>query len=127
MCKPSQSKYYTAVMVALGVNADAIVVDTKETAAACIKYMQDQVSQDRHYEYFKDGISQRIGVASFLPLNHITPVEINERLRSIGGEKTRLCIDIAQPIEEGQSIERAIQFAVGNTIVCETMAEARLV
>ncbi|CAM9197715.1 unnamed protein product [Choristocarpus tenellus] len=85
---------------------DAIVVDTQKCGFECIAYMREQ----------------RIGRTSFIPLDTIKVKPLNERLRSLG-HKHRLCADI---IEGGDdSIRRAIMYAVGNTVVCDTLDDAR--
>jgi chromosome segregation ATPase len=42
LCRPTQRKYGLAVTVAGGKLMDAIVVDTQQTAAECIRYLKDQ-------------------------------------------------------------------------------------
>jgi structural maintenance of chromosome 1 len=64
----------------------------------------------------------RIGVASFIPLNGIKIKEINERLRVGLGPNTKLCIDLIQCASD---IRPAVQYAVENTVVCETLSDAR--
>jgi structural maintenance of chromosome 1 len=42
LCKPIQKKYSQAVSVSAGKQMDAIVVDTKQVATECIRYLKDQ-------------------------------------------------------------------------------------
>ena len=67
--RPSQNRYNLAVTVAGGKDMDSIVVDTKKTAFDAIKYMRDQ----------------RIGTATFLPLDaiQIPSPESTERIRAM--------------------------------------------
>ncbi|KAI8051446.1 SMCs flexible hinge [Syncephalis plumigaleata] len=105
LCKPSQRKYDVAVSVALGKNMEAIIVDKQSTAMECIQYMREQ----------------RIGQATFLPLDTLTTPIIGEHLRSLGSG-IRLLIDVIQyePV-----LERAMQYVCSNNIVCDTIAIAR--
>ena len=98
-----------AVTVAGGKNMDAVVVDTKQTAFECIQYLREQ----------------RVGTAVFLPLDSlITPAPYSaERLRSLESDsRYRLCSDV---ITCDDSIRKAVQYAVGNTVVCNDLAAAR--
>jgi structural maintenance of chromosome 1 len=105
LCKPTQRKYNMAVTVATGKNMDAIVVDNQKTGLECIQYMREQ----------------RVGTASFIPLDKIKVKPINERLRTLG-PKYKLLIDIVQC---DVAIQPALQYAVGNTILCENLDDAR--
>ena len=84
---------------------DAIVVDSQQTGYECIQYLREH----------------RIGVASFIPLQGIKVKEVNERLRSLG-PKSRLCIDV---IQCDAAIKPAVVYAVENTVVCESLDDAR--
>jgi structural maintenance of chromosome 1 len=57
----------------------------------------------------------------FIPLKEIKVQAVNERLRHLGGS-ARLVIDILQ---FDKSRERAILFACGDTVMCDTHAEAK--
>eukprot|EP00123_Amoebidium_parasiticum_P016939 comp23649_c1_seq1/m.40372 comp23649_c1_seq1/g.40372 ORF comp23649_c1_seq1/g.40372 comp23649_c1_seq1/m.40372 type:complete len:1229 (-) comp23649_c1_seq1:37-3723(-) len=105
LCTPINRKYNTAISVALGQNADAIVVDTDGTAKSCLNYLREQ----------------KVGVATFVPLSGIQTKPVNERLRQLGGSK-KLVIDVVQ---YDKAFEKAMEYALGNTIVCDTMEEAR--
>eukprot|EP00903_Cladosiphon_okamuranus_P011947 g11221.t1 len=107
LCKPTQRKYNVAVTTAAGKFMDAIVVDTKAECLECLSYMQ----------------TNKIGTAQFIPLDAIKVKPIDESLRSLGPEH-RLCADIMQGGDEG--VRRAILFAVGNTVVSDTLDAARV-
>ncbi|KAJ7497178.1 condensin complex subunit SMC1 [Mycena latifolia] len=107
LCKPSQRKYETAVSVVLGWNIDAIVVDTEKIAIDCIEYMRNQ----------------RIGQATFIPLDTIQAKPINDKFRSFA-KGARLAVDV---IQYEPAVERAMHHACGNALVCDTMEVARYV
>eukprot|EP00579_Thalassiosira_antarctica_P001997 CAMPEP_0201868672 /NCGR_PEP_ID=MMETSP0902-20130614/2454_1 /ASSEMBLY_ACC=CAM_ASM_000551 /TAXON_ID=420261 /ORGANISM="Thalassiosira antarctica, Strain CCMP982" /LENGTH=1327 /DNA_ID=CAMNT_0048394037 /DNA_START=180 /DNA_END=4163 /DNA_ORIENTATION=+ len=111
LCRPSQQRYNLAVTVAGGKDMDAIVVDTKRTAFDCIKYLRDQ----------------RIGTATFLPLDslQVPSSESTERLRAMAenDKRYRLAADVIRVSDE--SNRRAVLYAVGNTVVCDSLDVAR--
>jgi len=102
-------RYQVAMTVAMGRNMDAIVVDDSKTAVDCVEYLREQ----------------RRGVATFLPLNGIKVKTIDERLKNELANRTtgaKLIIDV---LKYDPSILKAVLYSVGNTIVCETMKEAK--
>ncbi|KAF7352348.1 Structural maintenance of chromosomes protein [Mycena venus] len=107
LCKPAQRKYETAVSVVLGWNIDAIVVDTEKIAIDCIEYMRNQ----------------RVGQATFIPLDTIQAKPINDKFRSFA-KGARLAVDV---IQYEPAVERAMHHACGNALVCDTMEVARYV
>ncbi|KAJ7246598.1 condensin complex subunit SMC1 [Mycena haematopus] len=107
LCKPAQRKYETAVSVVLGWNIDAIVVDTEKIAIDCIEYMRNQ----------------RVGQATFIPLDTIQAKPINDKFRSFA-KGARLAVDV---IQYEPQVERAMHHACGNALVCDTMEVARYV
>lgn len=113
LCHPIQKKYSQAIAVAAGKHMDAIVVDTKAAATDCIRYLKDQ----------------RIGTCTFLPLNGITVSPIPDRLRNnlnLGGgnnpNRYKLCADLIECDEKFSSV---INYAVGSTVVCESLEDAQ--
>ena len=110
LCRPTQKRYNLAITVAAGKDMDAIVVDTKETGQECIKYLKEN----------------RIGRASFLPLDlvQVPSQESQERIRSLAAKDTRyrLATDI---ISCEVIVKPAVQYAVGNTVVCDDLSSAR--
>lgn len=87
---------------------DAIVVDTKQVAGECIRYLKEH----------------RIGTCSFLPLDNISPKDIPEWLRSLSSsERFRICVDL---IDMDSDVYRpAVLYAVGSAVVCDSLDEAR--
>ena len=81
---------------------DAIVVDNKRTAFDCIKYLRDQ----------------RIGTATFLPLDslQVPSPESTERLRAMAenDKRYRLAVDV---IRCDESNRRAVLYAVGKIVL----------
>ncbi|CAG8540450.1 3651_t:CDS:10, partial [Acaulospora colombiana] len=102
---PSQRKYAVPVSIILGRNLDAIIVEQQKTAIECIQYMREQ----------------RLGHATFIPLDTIVVKPINDKYRSFM-KGARLAIDV---ITYNDQLERAFQYACGNTLVCDTLDIAK--
>ncbi|GAA5851241.1 hypothetical protein JCM8547_004180 [Rhodosporidiobolus lusitaniae] len=105
LCKPTQQKYGLAVTTVLGRNCDSIVVDTEKTAIACIEYLR----------------VQRLGQATFVPMETMQVKPISDKYRSFA-KGARLAIDV---VAFDPAVEKALQFACGNALVCDTMQVAR--
>jgi structural maintenance of chromosome 1 len=89
---------------------DAIVVDTKSTGIECIRYLREQ----------------RVGTATFLPLDSIVVPsrESSERIRATMAQdgRFRLAADV---ITCDDNMKKAVLYAVGNTVVCDDLDSAR--
>ncbi|KAM1107291.1 hypothetical protein ACFX2I_004079 [Malus domestica] len=96
LCRPTQKKYNLAVTVAMGKFMDAVVVEDEQTGKECIKYLKEQ----------------RLPPQTFIPLQSVRVKPVMERLRNLGGT-AKLIFDVA------------ILFAVGNTLVCDELDEAK--
>ncbi|XP_014671758.1 PREDICTED: structural maintenance of chromosomes protein 1A-like [Priapulus caudatus] len=108
MCQPSHKRYQIAVTKVLGKNMDAIICDTEKTARDCIQYMKEQRAEPE----------------TFLPLDFIEVRPVNEKLREIREPRNvKLVIDIMQ--YDPPQIKKALLFACGNALVCETTEDAR--
>ncbi|CAM0136232.1 unnamed protein product [Umbelopsis sp. WA50703] len=105
LCKPTQRKYDLATSIVLGRNIDAVVVDNEKTAMDCIQYMRDQ----------------RAGHATFIPLDTIVAPAVDERFRTIASG-AKLAVDV---LEYDDQYERALLYACGNSLVCDTLAIAK--
>ena len=105
LCKIRQNKYNVAVTVAMGSHMNSIVVDDRQTAMECIQYVK----------------TERLGNFTFLPLDFIKTKQVDQAARQLGGSK-KLVLDV---IDYDISIEKAVLFAVGNTVVCDSLDEAR--
>ncbi|KAG6662734.1 hypothetical protein I3843_03G247500 [Carya illinoinensis] len=106
LCRPTQKKYNLAVTVAMGKFMDAVVVEDENTGKECIKYLKEQ----------------RLPPQTFIPLQSIRVKPITERLRTLGGT-AKLVFDV---IQFDPALEKAILFAVGNILVCDDLAEAKV-
>ncbi|CAI2190961.1 2319_t:CDS:10, partial [Funneliformis geosporum] len=104
---PSQRKYAVPVSIILGRNMDAIIVDQQKTAIECIQYIREQ----------------RLGHATFIPLDTIIVKPINDKYRSFM-KGARLAIDV---ITYNDKLEKAFQYACGNTLVCDTLEIAKYI
>ncbi|XP_077988808.1 structural maintenance of chromosomes protein 1A-like [Glandiceps talaboti] len=110
LCEPSQKKYQISVTKVLGKNIDAIIVDTEKTARDCIQYMKEQ----------------RADPETFLPLDFIEVRPTNDRLREIREPRgVKLVIDVIR--FDPPPVKKALQYACGNSLVCETVDDARKV
>lgn len=105
LCQPTQSKYSTAVVTALGRNVESIVVDDEATAIQCIEYMK----------------AQRVGSATYLPLDSLQVKPVQERLRTLSSG-ARLTVDV---LKYDSIYEKAVNFAAGSSLVCDDLNVAR--
>ena len=110
LCEPSHKRYQIAITKVLGKYMDAIVCDTEKTAKDCIQYMKEQ----------------RIDPETFLPLDYLDVRSVNEKLREIREPKNvKLVVDVIR--YNPPTIKKALLFACGNALVCETVEDARKV
>ncbi|XP_022082517.1 structural maintenance of chromosomes protein 1A-like [Acanthaster planci] len=108
LCEPTNKKYQIAITKVLGKNMDAIIVDSQKTARDCIQYMKEQRSDPE----------------TFLPLDFIEVRPTNDRLREIRDPRgVKLVIDVLR--YDPPNIKKALQYACGNALVCETVEDAR--
>ncbi|PGH18148.1 hypothetical protein AJ80_04535 [Polytolypa hystricis UAMH7299] len=105
LCKPKQKKYGDAVSTVLGRHFDAIVVDNEKTAKECIQYLRDQ----------------RVGQATFIPLETIQVKAFNSNLKGMH----RAMRPAIETVDYDDSVARAITYACGNAIVCDDLATAK--
>jgi chromosome segregation protein len=101
-------KYSMALEVAAGGRIKSIVVDTDKTAAECINYLK----------------KNRLGIATFLPLNKMKPNTEKENLGSI--LKTNGVYGLASDlITHDDKFNNAFSYVFGNTVVVESIEVAR--
>ncbi|KAK5942116.1 Structural maintenance of chromosomes protein 1 [Knufia obscura] len=105
LCKPKQKKFGEAVSTVLGRHFDSVVVDTETTAKQCIEYLRDQ----------------RAGQATFIPLDTIQVKAINSSMKG-SDPGVRLAIDT---VDYDNALSRAVSYACGNAIVCDTLEIAK--
>jgi chromosome segregation protein len=99
-------KYQTAVEIAAGPHLNDIIVDSDDTAKFCIDFLK----------------REKIGRATFLPLNKIKPFEFKEKnLLTKKG-----VVNVASKlIEFDKKYSPAIEFVFANTLVVEDLDVAR--
>ncbi|KLT43612.1 RecF/RecN/SMC protein [Cutaneotrichosporon oleaginosum] len=107
LCKPTANKYETAVRTVLGRSLDQVVVETERVAIECIEYLKQQ----------------RKGVLTFVPLDTVQVKAVPDKLRNVA-RGARLAIDC---VEFDPSVERAMQYACGSAIICDTQEIAKFV
>ncbi|CAN1245028.1 Structural maintenance of chromosomes protein 1 [Linum grandiflorum] len=105
LCRPKHNKYNLAITVAMGRFMDAVVVEDENTGKECIKYLKQQ----------------RLPPMTFIPLLSIRTKPVPEWMRTLGGT-SRVVFDI---IEFDPVLKKAILYAVGNTMVCDDLDEAK--
>ncbi|RFU78677.1 cohesin complex subunit psm1 [Trichoderma arundinaceum] len=104
LCTPKQKKYDEAVIVALGRDFDSVVVDTEKTGVDCVQYLKEQ----------------RFSPMTFIPLDNIKVNAVNTAIKGFAG--ARLTIDT---INFDPSVERAMSYACGSSVVCDTLDVAK--
>ena len=104
LCKPKQKKFEEAVITALGRDFDSVIVDTEKTGTECVQYLKDQ----------------HCSPMTFIPLDNIKVNTVNANLKNLG--KARLTIDT---IDFDSSLERAMSYACGNSVVCDDLDTAK--
>jgi structural maintenance of chromosome 1 len=104
LCKPKQKKYEEAVIVAIGRDFDSVIVDTERAAIDCVQFLKEQ----------------RFPPLTFIPLDNIKVNTVNSAVKGIPG--VRLTIDT---IDFDNSLERAMSYACGSSIVCDSLETAK--
>ena len=97
------NRYSVAVETALGNHLDAVVVNTKAAAIECIQFLKEQ----------------HMSAMDFYPLDSLKPKELRLDLRH---QNCKLCYEL---LDFDDSIEVAVRYAVGNTVVADTLQTAR--
>jgi chromosome segregation protein len=102
-----KEEYALALEVSAGPRLASIVVETDEVAAKCIKYLKDN----------------KLGIATFLPLNKLKPREVKEQLRKL--EKSGvigLALDLVTFPEKYRIV---FEYVFGSTLVVDSVEVAR--
>ncbi|NXF82735.1 SMC1B protein, partial [Sclerurus mexicanus] len=105
LCHPIHKKYQLAVTKVFSRYMTAIVVATEKTARDCIQFLKQERAEPE----------------TFLALDYLDVKPINEKLREIKG--ARMLVDVVQT--PFAPLKRVIQFVSGNSLVCETMRDAK--
>jgi structural maintenance of chromosome 1 len=117
LAKPKNPRYNLAMTVALGGQVDSIVVQDEKTGMECIQYMKEQ----------------RVGTATFLPLDTIKTKPFDEGLRNLGKRMHFVwpstywlgVSPIIDVIQFDPIYQRAFEYVCGSTLVVETLDQAR--
>lgn len=104
LCKPKQKKFDEAVATALGRDFDSVVVDTEKAGLDCVAYLKQQ----------------RFPPMVFIPLDNIKTNAPTSAVKGISG--ARLTIET---IDFDASLERAMTYACGSSVVCDTLEIAK--
>lgn len=101
-------EYRIALEVAAGANLSSIVVEDEEVARLAIEYLR----------------AQRLGVATFLPLNKICGREVNAAVDSLLSEHEVFGLAMSL-IKFDQKFHEIFSFILGNTLVVKDLITAR--
>jgi chromosome segregation protein len=102
-----QSEFSLALEVAAGGRIRSIVVEDDKVAAECIRYLKDN----------------KLGVATFLPMNKIRSVSIKPELKNLKAPGIKgLAIDL---VTYDPKFEKVFSYVFENTIVVEDVETAR--
>ena len=100
-----QEEFALALEIAAGPRINSVVVDDDEVAARCIKYLREN----------------KLGVATFLPLNKLHPPEEQPTIKE-GGAIKGLAVTLVQ--YEPQ-YDKVFKYVFGATLVVDTIDSAR--
>ncbi|MFC1647951.1 chromosome segregation protein SMC [Nanoarchaeota archaeon] len=101
------SEFSLALEIAAGGRLKSIVVENDEVASKCIKHLKQN----------------KLGVATFLPLNKLKPQIIPTDVRNIKGEGVHgLAINL---VEYDKKFEKAFQYVFGSTLVVKNIETSR--
>jgi len=104
-----KEEYALALEVSAGPRLSSVVVETDEVAAKCIKYLKDN----------------KLGIATFLPLNKLKSREVKEALRKIDKPGViGLAIDL---VTFPEKYRKVFEYVFGSTLVIDTVETGRKV
>ncbi len=102
------SKHALALEVAAGSRIQSIIVDDDATAAKCIKYLKEN----------------KLGIATFLPLNKIREAHISAEMKQMKGKNG--AIDLAiNLVKFDPAYKKAFSYVLGSTLIVQDVASAR--
>ncbi|KAJ0029120.1 hypothetical protein NQD34_004117, partial [Periophthalmus magnuspinnatus] len=110
LVSPIHKKYQLAVTKVFSSFLNAIVVSSERVARDCIQFIKEE----------------RCEPETFLPIDYLDVHPLNERLRELSGAK--MAVDVVQVSSTAiaPQLRRVVQFVCENTLVCETIKEARV-
>ncbi|XP_068594981.1 structural maintenance of chromosomes protein 1B [Brachionichthys hirsutus] len=109
LCSPIHKKYQLAVIKVFGRDMNSIVVATQKVARDCISFMKEERAEPE----------------TFLPIDYLDVSPLNERLREVHGAKMLVDVIQVRTTTNAAQLRKVVQFVCGNTLVCETIEEAR--
>jgi len=102
-----KEEYALALEVSAGPRLNSVVVESDDTAAKCIKYLKDN----------------RLGIATFLPLNKLKPKDVNNDLRKVDKKGViGLALDL---ITFSEKYRKVFEYVFGSTLVVDSVEIAR--
>lgn len=107
LVRSTLQRYDLALQTALGANLDAIVVENASVAYKCVDILKER----------------RAGSATFIPLDSVITDQINLNFLRTLSEDACPAIDVVK--FDDVAIERAVMFALGDTLVVNTLDAAR--
>lgn len=108
LCVPRDPAHGEALAVALGGRMHSVIVESDAVAEACIEHLR----------------RNKLGRASFLPLNKVVPVRPNGRTVMISRKEGVLGFGF-ELLEYDPRIEPAVRMAMGNALLVDTLGRAR--
>ncbi|CAE7470690.1 SMC1 [Symbiodinium sp. CCMP2456] len=108
LCKPSQKRLHVAVNVALARYLDAVIVDSSDTAKACVRYLKERM----------------LPPMTFLPMTDLRVAGLDPRLQSLVHSQKGLRLAL-HCIAFDEKFARAFDFMLGDVVVADTMADGR--
>ncbi|KAL4367052.1 hypothetical protein GQ457_05G003340 [Hibiscus cannabinus] len=146
LCRPTQKKYNLAVTVAMGRFMDAVVVEDENTGKECIKYLKEQRLPPQTFIPLQsvrvEPIIERLrtlgGTAKlifdenhfYIPSCFTIYRQLCSFLSSLRKFEIRAACANAFCVlnihKFDPALEKAVLFAVGNTLVCDDLEEAKV-
>jgi structural maintenance of chromosome 1 len=102
---PIDRSFQLAVSVVLAPHADSIIVQEERVAMDCIRYIREQ----------------RLGTATFLPLDSLLTAPAPDRLRALDS-RVRPLIDV---LKFDVNFTRAAEYVAGHTLLADTLDVAK--
>ncbi|XP_059701718.1 structural maintenance of chromosomes protein 1B isoform X2 [Haemorhous mexicanus] len=105
LCHPIHKKYQLAVTKVFSKYMTAIIVATEKIARDCIRFLKQERAEPE----------------TFLALDYLDVKPVNEKLREI--KEAKMMVDVVQT--QFAPLKKVVQFVSGNTLICETIKEAK--